>query len=156
MTSAATGLAVLVYAMDRRSRWQSTSGNVDREAFAERAEHYENVLDDPERATLLALRPDNSSAAAIGKRYLTENPRASSETAILRNLRRKLSPDGTPLNEVSYDALYNRLDIAIEHDFLTGRSLAVSGWILAATEIELCSLVALIESKVKIPLNHVD
>jgi hypothetical protein len=94
------------------------------------------------RLTGVLRRP--ASAARVGRAYLRAHPTEASATQLLDRLTTGWPERDAELERLSTAQLRRRLQAAVRADFAAGRTVAVRGWILAASEARLLGLAALV------------
>jgi hypothetical protein len=91
-------------------------------------------------ADLLIAR---DSAGVVGRAFLRRFPEESSVASLVAAIDRGRSKDSVAPTRVSRERRYESLLQQIRDDFATGHVMVVDGWVLSATEVRLCALVAL-------------
>ena len=97
---------------------------------------------DPAIERLVGLFKHRDSARAIGSAYLATRPEEANPYNLLELITRA---DQEPLvvHRTSAMELRDWLRRRQADDFATGRIVKLDGWLLSATEVRLCALVAL-------------
>ena len=87
-------------------------------------------------ARLLTLLGNPGAAARLGRCHLLRHPEEADAARLTARLTARLAPAGGPIRRAA-------LRRSLAADFAAGRVTTVDGWILAATEVDLCALAAL-------------
>lgn len=85
---------------------------------------------------------DESMITDAGKAYLKKTP-AENDDAKLVQL---LTNNNSIANATDEKAIHQYLDEKIKHDFETGNTVLVKGWVLAVIEARQCALFSLVRS----------
>ncbi|MEM8487226.1 MAG: hypothetical protein AAF564_16860 [Bacteroidota bacterium] len=88
------------------------------------------------RPELLQLLDDPDAVAAIGEAYLASSPDPHTVTSLTSLLERRLG-------SLRLQALPDAISARVKHDFATGYTCQLNGWILAETEAMQCALFSL-------------
>lgn len=94
------------------------------------------------RLTGVLRRP--ASAARVGRAYLRSHPAEASAARLVDQLTAGWPERGAQLERLSIAQLRRRVQSAVRADFAAGRTVAVRGWVLAASEARLLGLAALV------------
>jgi hypothetical protein len=78
-----------------------------------------------------------------GKIYLKNTPLESNEDKLVQ----LLANNNSIANSEDQKAIHYYLDKKIQHDFETGNTVMVKGWVLAVTEARQCALFSLIKAE---------
>ena len=95
-----------------------------------------------QRLAGLFSRP--ASAARVGRAYLRAHPAEAEVERLLGALTAGWPEGAAQIERLSTAQLRRRLGAVIRADFAAGRTVAVGGWVLAASEARLFGLAALL------------
>ncbi len=96
----------------------------------------------PAERLLAAFRhPD--SAAAVGRAYLAGHPQDADTGCLVETISKHLHCRGCDPAQTSRADLRRAISHQVRDDFAQGRVVQVDGWVLSATEAQLCGLAAL-------------
>ncbi|MEP6682826.1 MAG: hypothetical protein ABJA35_06175 [Parafilimonas sp.] len=85
---------------------------------------------------------DENMIRDAGKAYLQKTPAENDDDKLLQ----LLSNNNAIANSTNEKAIHQYLDEKIKHDFETGNTVLVKGWVLAVTEARQCALFSLARS----------
>lgn len=85
---------------------------------------------------------DENTIKDAGKAYLKINPSEDDDDKLVQLLADKSSI----ANSTDEKAIQQHLDERIRHDFETGNTVLVKGWVLAVTEARQCALFSLMKA----------
>jgi len=88
-----------------------------------------DALAELDKSAIAELDP---AIAVIGRRYLADHPEEADPTLLLSLLP---DPAGNPITAAS---------TAVDHDFRSGNTVSVAGWVLAVSEARAAAVVALV------------
>jgi hypothetical protein len=84
---------------------------------------------------------DENTIRDAGRTYLKKNPAENDDDKLIQ-----LLTDNSSITKSSDEkAIQRYLDEKINHDFETGKTVLVKGWVLAVTEARQCALYSLIK-----------
>jgi hypothetical protein len=85
---------------------------------------------------------DENMIRDAGKTYIEKTPAENNDQKLIQIL-----SDNNPIkNSTDEKAIHQYLDEKIKHDFETGNTILVKGWVLAVTEARQCALFSLVKS----------
>jgi hypothetical protein len=93
-------------------------------------------------ARLRRIVPDAASARTIARAWLGSDPGAADRAMLEARLLDALALDRGGLAALGEAALRARASLRVRADFAAGRTVSLDGWILARTEVLLCTLSA--------------
>jgi len=86
---------------------------------------------------------DANTIRAAGKAYLQKKPRENDDDKLIR----LLAGNSSIANAADEKTIHQFLDEKIKHDFETGNTVLVNGWVLAVTEARQCALFSRVHSQ---------
>lgn len=92
---------------------------------------------------LLAAFRHPKSAAAVGRAYLAGHPQEAEIGRLAERVTTRLRCQGCDPARAGRADLRSAISRQVRDDFAQGRVVHVDGWVLSATEAELCGLAAL-------------
>ncbi|HEY6977247.1 MAG TPA: hypothetical protein VH396_13215 [Chitinophagaceae bacterium] len=84
---------------------------------------------------------DENMIREAGKAYLQKTPSENDDDKLVQ----LLADNSSIVNSTDEKAIHQYLDKKINHDFETGKTVLVKGWVLAVTEARQCALYSLIK-----------
>ena len=85
---------------------------------------------------------DENMIRDAGKAYIEKTPAENDDQKLMQIL----SDNNAIKNSTDEKAIHQYLDEKIKHDFETGNTVLVKGWVLAVTEARQCALFSLVKS----------
>ena len=86
---------------------------------------------------------DEVTIKDAGKAYLQKIPLENDNDKLVR----LLTGNSSIANAMDEKAIHQFLDEKVKHDFETGNTILVKGWVLAVTEARQCALFSLVNNK---------
>ena len=93
----------------------------------------ENAISQP---VFLSRLFDENTINEAGKAYLLKTPSENDDNKLVK----LLADNSSVVNSTDEKAIHQYLDEKIKHDFETGETVLVKGWVLAVTEARQCAL----------------
>jgi hypothetical protein len=100
----------------------------------------ENAMSQP---VFLSRLFDENTINEAGKAYLQKTPSENDDDKLVK----LLADNSSVANSTDEKAIHQYLDEKIKHDFETGKTVLVKGWVLAVTEARQCALFSLLNSQ---------
>jgi hypothetical protein len=93
---------------------------------------------------LSALFGHSESAKVVGSEYLRRYPQEADKDILLDQILSRFPPNDVGLYGTADHRLREQLDRMIRADFAADRIVTLRGWVLSATEAQLCALATLL------------